>query len=256
MTRVTTRASAGQITHRQTGYPGRVLYLSYDGMLEPLGESQVVSYLERLAVDRSVTLLSFEKHSDLMDDARRVAMRRRLEAAGIRWIVKRYHHRPYAVAKAYDILTALAVGLRWGRGRGPRLIHARGYLPALMALVIRACVPARFIFDMRGFWADERVEAGLWRSGGRVHRTVKRLERRFFEGADAIISLTHDGVRAFDTLGYRIAPSTVVTVISTCVDLDRFRPGAKSATRLAQLQLEDSIVLGCVGTMSGWYLRK
>jgi hypothetical protein len=41
-----------------------VLYISYDGMLEPLGQSQVLSYLRHLAVDREIHLISFEKADD------------------------------------------------------------------------------------------------------------------------------------------------------------------------------------------------
>ena len=35
-----------------------VLYISYDGMLEPLGESQVLAYLKRLVADRPIHLIS------------------------------------------------------------------------------------------------------------------------------------------------------------------------------------------------------
>ena len=38
-----------------------ILYISYDGILEPLGQSQVLSYLERLSKDRDIYLISFEK---------------------------------------------------------------------------------------------------------------------------------------------------------------------------------------------------
>lgn len=41
-----------------------VLYMSYDGMLEPLGQSQVLAYLERLSADRTIHLISFEKPQD------------------------------------------------------------------------------------------------------------------------------------------------------------------------------------------------
>ena len=44
-----------------------ILYVSYDGMLEPLGQSQVLAYLERLADGYEVNLLSFEKPSDTLD---------------------------------------------------------------------------------------------------------------------------------------------------------------------------------------------
>ena len=43
--------------------PG-VLYITYDGMLEPLGQSQVLAYLKRRAVDRRIHLISFEKADD------------------------------------------------------------------------------------------------------------------------------------------------------------------------------------------------
>ena len=45
-----------------------LLYLAYDGMLEPLGQSQVLAYLERLADDRPIHLLSFEKAEDWRDE--------------------------------------------------------------------------------------------------------------------------------------------------------------------------------------------
>ena len=47
-----------------------ILYLSYDGLLEPLGESQVVSYLERLSPPYQLTVVSFEKEQDLRDRGR------------------------------------------------------------------------------------------------------------------------------------------------------------------------------------------
>ncbi|MBA3241766.1 MAG: glycosyltransferase, partial [Acidobacteria bacterium] len=43
---------------------GGILYISYDGMLEPLGESQVLAYLEKLALQWPIHLISFEKPSD------------------------------------------------------------------------------------------------------------------------------------------------------------------------------------------------
>ena len=43
---------------------GRVVYVSYDGANEPLGRSQVVAYLERLARSWDITLVSFEKDDE------------------------------------------------------------------------------------------------------------------------------------------------------------------------------------------------
>ena len=59
-----------------------LLYLAYDGMLEPLGQSQVLAYLERLAAERPIHLLSFEKAEDWRDVASRQALSARIDAAG------------------------------------------------------------------------------------------------------------------------------------------------------------------------------
>ena len=90
-----------------------ILYLSYDGMMEPLGQSQVLSYLERLAGEHRIHLVSFEKADDWNDHARRDEVRARIENSGISWHPLRYHKRPTAPATAFDIAigTATAVGL-------------------------------------------------------------------------------------------------------------------------------------------------
>jgi len=41
----------------------RVLYISYDGALEPLGQSQIIAYLKGLSLSSGTefTLITFEK---------------------------------------------------------------------------------------------------------------------------------------------------------------------------------------------------
>ncbi|WP_229381878.1 hypothetical protein [Spiribacter sp. 2438] len=44
-----------------------VLYLTRNGLLEPLGQSQVMSYLRGLSRDHAITLVTFEKPEDMAD---------------------------------------------------------------------------------------------------------------------------------------------------------------------------------------------
>ncbi len=231
------------------------LYISYDGVLEPLGESQVVTYLERLASEFSITLLSFEKAADLKDIARVSAMQDRLGRRGISWIRLRYHRRPAVVSTLWDVLSGIVHARRCCRLSGVEVIHARSYVSSLIALGSRGTSRARYLFDMRGFWVDEKVEAGHWPAGGALYRVGKFWERRFFRAADAIVSLTAAGVRAFPTLGYAVSPTVAVAVIPTCVDLARFTPSEKNRGLLERLGLTGALVVGSVGTLSNWYLR-
>lgn len=233
----------------------RVLYISYDGVLEPLGESQVVAYLERLTDRAAIALLSFEKPEDLADRARADAMRERLARAGITWMPRRYHKRPPVLSTARDIAAGCLVARRWARERSSGIVHARGYVPALIALYAKRAHGTRFLFDMRGFWVDEKVEAGHWPAGGVLYRVGKWCERRFFAEADAIVSLTAAGVREFPTLG-RVRAGVPIAVIPTCADLDRFAPGGADVKRRSALGLDGAFVAGCVGTLSNWYLRE
>lgn len=232
-----------------------VLYISYDGLAEPLGQSQVHSYLRHLARSHALALLSYEKAADLKDRAAMRALGGRLASEGIGWIRLRYHKRPTLLATGWDILAGIARGWAACRARGVRLIHARGYVPATIGLVLARLCRAKCLFDMRGFWADEKLEAGHWSRGDLAYRLAKRCERLLFERADAIVSLTEAGVREFPSLGYRIPPGTPIVVIPTCVDTARFAPGAKDPVLVRRLGLEGRVVIGCVGTLSGWYLR-
>jgi glycosyltransferase involved in cell wall biosynthesis len=233
----------------------RTLYVSYDGVLEPLGESQVIGYLMRLAERYDITLLSYEKKSDL-GGVPEERMRARLTAAGIHWVPLRYHKRLSVVSTGFDVLRGFGYAMRWARQGGAALVHVRSYVPAIVGLALRRIFGLPFIFDMRGFWADERVDAGRWSTRSILYRITKRFERRFFEEADAIVSLTEAGVEAFAHLGYRIRPAVLVEVIPTCADLKRFAPGPKDAALELELGLAGAIVVGCSGTMSNWYLRE
>jgi glycosyltransferase involved in cell wall biosynthesis len=210
---------------RTSGRP-RVFYISHDGVSDPLGRSQVLGYLERLAAAHDITLFSFEKTDD-----ERPALTAHLRGHGIEWVPLPYHRRPPVASTAYDIAAGVRAVRRAARRDPPDIVHVRSYVAALIAT--RARLPgAKLLFDIRGFWADERVDGALWRRGGALHRVAKRCERRFFAEADGIVTLTEASVpqiRAWT--GDRPVP---IDVIPTCVDPARFagrqeRPGGPHA---------------------------
>src|SRR5262245_61667080 len=111
----------------------RVIYVSYDGVLDPLGTSQGIPYLLGLT-DRGVlvTLISCEKPERWQDSNVRDAQAR-LEARSIRWCALRYHKRPRLVATGCDILAGShAISLEAQRS-SPVVIHCRGDIAMLMA---------------------------------------------------------------------------------------------------------------------------
>lgn len=231
-------------------YPRRksgVLFISYTGLLEPLGQSQVLAYQEKLAADHPVHLLTFERGDDLAIPSRVEAVQERVRRAGIHWHPLRYHKRFSLLTTLWDILMGIWKGWRLVRTHGLRIVHARSYVAGVMALALKHLTGARFLFDMRGFWVDERVDGGLWPRGGTLYLLGKWVERRLLLGADHLVSLTHaaaEEIRTFDYLQGSLPP---ITVIPTCADLTRFRP-------LGSGRDEGSWTLGYVGSVGTWYL--
>ena len=225
----------------------RVLYISYDGMLEPLGQSQVLAYLKRLADGRRIHLISFEKADDWANTTERERIADDIGGAGIVWHPLRYHKRPTALATLWDIACGCTVGLWLVLRHRLRIVHARSYVASVMALTIKRLTGAKYLFDMRGFWADERVDGGLWPRSGRMFRVAKGFERRFLLGADHVVSLTQAAVRELQRFDYLQGRMPPVTVIPTCADLTRFSPKYRERDG-------GSFVLGYVGTVGTWYL--
>ena len=207
-----------------------IAYVSYDGALEPLGRSQVVPYVIGLAGSGlPITLISFEKPRDYGTRSEVSATARALAAdliaAGVRWRPLRYHKRPTLPATLWDIGAGVMRLLRLRLTGKLRVVHARGYVAGLMAWLVKKLTGTKFVFDMRGFWPEERVDGGLWRADSRIFRVVKGLERRFLRDADRVVVLTDRARLELRRRGVK----PPVTVVPTCVDLERFRPVAPAS---------------------------
>lgn len=224
-----------------------ILYISYDGMLEPLGQSQVIAYLERLSGDYSIHLVSFEKPADKAEADKVAAIGERLNRAGIAWHPLTYHKSPTLPATLFDIAQGTAVALWLTLRHGVHLIHARSYIPALIGWMVKLLTGTKLLFDMRGLWADERVDGNIWPRGGRLYRVVKRLEKTLLLGADHVVTLTHASKGVIADFPYHASRGHApMTVIPTCADLERFSPGASAQ--------EGPFVLGYLGSIGTWYL--
>jgi glycosyltransferase involved in cell wall biosynthesis len=222
-----------------------VLYLTRNGLLEPLGQSQVFCYLRGLSLHYSVTVISYEKSEDLMDKSRVLAQHTECKRLGIRWLPQRFVPKPKVITPALSMLRMIWLAAREVRANGVRLIHARSYIPAAVALVVGRITGVPFIFDMRALWPEELITAGRLRRGSLLHRAMVSTERACLRRAGAVVSLTHAAVVHL----VRLYPTDLVrqkfAVIPTCADLARFMPAT---------EVPSKSVVGCLGTvLSGWF---
>ncbi|MBM3461094.1 MAG: glycosyltransferase family 4 protein [Armatimonadetes bacterium] len=232
-----------------------VLYVTYDGLLEPMGASQVVPYVTRLARRGfDMEVLSFEKPRDAARTDAVTRLAAHLAESGVRWTRLAYHARPAVPATMYDAGRGALIAVARALVRPGLIVHARSLMPAMMGLPAWLG-GARLILDTRGMWIDERIESGRWRDGSLLVRAARQGERAVLRTARLIVHQTHQGQDALR----RIAPDLTLPesrVIPTCADLARFTPAPSPAERRAALGLAERPVLVHSGTLGGWYLAE
>lgn len=238
----------------------RVLFISYNGMLDPLGQSQVLPYLRQLAA-RGIrfTLLSFERPKAFTPEgvSQCEELRQKLKTQGIEWHWLRYHQRPSIPATIYDVLAGYRKAGSLVRRNRIEMVHARGHIPATIALGLKRRYGTKMIFDLRGLMAEEYVDAEHWTEGGLPYRITKAAERRILAATDAIVTLTEriwPIIREWPGLRGRPVEHEV---IPCCVDLSLFQFKSEDrARRRAELNLGDRFTVVYSGSLDGWYLTE
>lgn len=237
-----------------------VLYLSYDGMTDPLGQSQVLPYLIGLSQKGiSFTLISFEKPERFEQDHAKIQAL--CDEYNIHWKPLAYTKRPPVLSTLFDIRKMSRTAFSLHREKHFQLVHCRSYISALIGLKLKQKKGVRLLFDMRGFWADERIEGGIWKISNPLFKSIynyfKKQEKRFFEESDAIVSLTELGKQEILTWNLKSVVSEKITVIPCCVDLKLFDPQKNNEELLykkkREHQLTDKYVIGYVGSIGTWY---
>ena len=237
-----------------------VLFISYNGMLEPLGQTQVLPYLRELS-KRGVnfTLLSFERAQAFTVAGSRQCeeLKRDLHAEKIDWHWLRYHQRPSLPATMYDVWAGIRYAGKLVRRKKIELVHARSHIPATIALALKRKFGIKMIFDVRGLMAEEYVDARHWPEGGLRYRITKAAERKIFAATDAVVTLTEriwPIIKEWDGLKGRAVHHAVVPC---CVDLSLFNFSAAQREKVrAELGLENRFTLVYSGSLDGWYLTE
>lgn len=239
-----------------------VLYLSYDGMTDPLGQSQVIPYLAGLSkAGYHFHLVSFEKKVNY--DSEHLVVANLLREHNITWHPISYTKSPPILSTLYDLYRIHRKGFELVRKHNIRIVHCRSYISALAGLSLKRKTGASFIFDMRGFWADERLDGGLWNLTNPIYKFIynffKKKEKLLISGADVVVSLTENAKKEIDSWKLRTASAEPIHVIPCCADLSHFNPASVLPELKQRLFIslnlpEKSPVISYLGTIGTWYL--
>lgn len=237
----------------------RVLYITYDGLTDPLGRSQVLPYLEGCAArGHEITILSCEKADRLRKNKETVA--RLCRDSGIGWRPLSYHRRPPILSSLYDSWRMTRSAVQLHRKHHFDLVHCRSYMAAIAGLKLRQKRGVPLLFDMRGFWPEEKTEGGAWNLANPLFRAVyryfKRLESSLLRESAHIVILAEAGKCQLLSRPECAERPERISVIPCCVDFDHF-PLASQFRDEARARLgiaSDARVIAYLGSIGTWYM--
>ncbi len=228
-----------------------ILYVTYDGLSDPVSQSQVIPYLENLSQSGiSYHILSFEKKERLTTNDEKIW--EKIEKNNWIWYPEDYTKTPAVLSTLYDIDKGKEK-IRKILKYNPDIsaIHVRSYIPMMMAFSIAKKNNIPIIFDMRGFWADERVDGHLWSLNNPIYRAVynyfKKKEKLWITNSDAVVVLTN-AAKNYLFNDFEVAPNNVY-VIPCATDVDFFDP-----SKIKLNKETDRNNLLYFGSAENWYL--
>nr|WP_254659555.1 glycosyltransferase [Mucilaginibacter sp. PPCGB 2223] len=195
-------------------------------MTDSLGESQVISYLKELSKKGfKFTIISFEKKKAF--EQKKHAIQKITDECNILWCPAMYTKKPPVISTLFDLWKMKKMAAALEKEHQYDVVHCRSYIAAMAGLYLKKITKGKikFIFDMRGFWIEERVEGGMWDLKKPLFKIVysffKSQEQKFYQQSDKIVSLTDAGK------GYIVKAEGInekkIGVVPTCVDFELFK---------------------------------
>ncbi|SMY38166.1 MULTISPECIES: glycosyltransferase [Photobacterium] len=222
-----------------------VLYLSYTGILEPLGQSQILAYLTRLSCSYRFILITFEKKDDFDNKIQVDKLKSLCYENNIIWKPRIYHKKPRLFATSWDLTNLIFDIYKLNNKYKFDFMHCRSYIPSIAAYLARKVIKLPFIFDMRALWLEEMVDDERLKKDSIIYKMLKFFERELFNDSAAIVSLTNAALPYILNQNPTLSKDKF-SVIPTCVDLTRFKNDIKETNQ--------DIIIGTMGTIiSGWY---
>jgi glycosyltransferase involved in cell wall biosynthesis len=193
-------------------------------MTDPLGQSQVLPYICGLSQKGyRYTLLSCEKPERYA--THRATIEKICLENHIDWQPIMYTKKPPVLSTIWDVITLQKKAYNLHKKMKFSLTHCRGYISSLIGLSLRRRHGVPFLFDMRGFWADERIDGEIWNIKNPFYKFVykffKKQELSFFNDSDVTISLTQKGkeeIKSWENIKKNID----IEVIPCCADMELF----------------------------------
>lgn len=233
------------------------LFLTYDGLLDPLGQSQIIPYLKCIAnSERNIKVISFEKNENIKKNKIN-QLRISLLQNNILWEYNKFSKNFGKIGKIYDLIKMLILSLILILKYNIKIVHCRSHVPAMIGFAIKKLFKVKIIFDFRGLWIEERFDYNIWNKKKILHflyfKILKIFETKILNSSDYIVCLTN-AVKPY--LKKKLKKKIPIEVIPCCADYNFFKKN-KYSKKIAKKKLnikKNISVIGYAGSINGAYL--
>ena len=239
----------------------RILFISYDGLTDPLGQSQVLPYLIHLnRLNYEIHILSTEKNENFLNNKK--VIESIVDKENLKWFYIEYTKTPPIFSTIKDVRSLNRRVRKLHKQYNYSFLHCRSYISALVGLSMKRKFGLKFLFDMRGFWADERIDGGIWNPKllpfKMIYNFFKKKEKQYLLEADHVISLTYNGKNEMRSWDFLKNKNDNISVIPCCADLEHFdfqkNPIDIDTKRELGIK-DDAFVLCYLGSVGTWYMQ-
>lgn len=237
-----------------------ILFISYDGLTDPLGQSQIIPYLKGLtAHGYRFTILSSEKPEKFNTNKNSIAGS--LKDLPIKWHPIKYHKTPPVISAVWDVHLMKQAAKKLHRADPFDMVHTRSGTPALVGLWMKKKFAIKFLNDIRDFYAESRIDSGQWNKSNPVYRKIynffKKKEEEQLQSCDGVVCLTNT---AKNILKSRLKNKEIPFQVIPCsADMELFNPERISDSQKQEQReklglANDDYIITYLGSIGTWYL--
>ena len=190
------------------------LYITYDGLLDPLGYSQILPYIEGLSLSgHKIVLLSFEKTDRLESSIKK--LKSRLNSKNIEWFYYSFKRQKFGYFKRiFWVFYFIKFRLKY---KVFALFHTRGITTAIIYFICGFKCP--LIYDIRAF-AGEYIDCGRLNPKSIFAYFLKWFEKKLIKSSSGIVVLDESGEKYIKNNFKKIKAK--IKIIPTCCDTKLF----------------------------------
>lgn len=232
----------------------RILYISVDGLLDPLGSSQILPYISGSSKSDLIFFICTienKKNINKIKNLKKVIEKNK----NLHWEYFLFKKKRGKINRLIELILLYTLTLKIFLIKKINILHSRSYLPMFICIFLKLFSKVKIIFDTRGSWFDERIEGGMLKQKGLdliIYKILKKIEFLLFKFSDYIIFLTNNGS---DKVNKSFIKNKNISIIPCAADYNLFKilDIEKKNKIKESLGLKEKFIITYSGSLGSWY---